>query len=44
MNEKDYKYERFLVKLKYDYQQIFKNNRQSSVGFTINQYSLYRMK
>ncbi len=44
MNEKDYKYERFLVKLKYDYQQIFKNNRQSSVGFTINRYSLYRMK
>ena len=44
MNEKDYKYERFLVKLKYDYQQIFKNDRQSSVGFTINRYSLYRMK
>jgi type IV secretory pathway component VirB8 len=44
MNEKDYKYERFLVKIKYDYQQIFKNDRQSSVGFTINQYSLYRMR
>lgn len=44
INEKDYKYERFLTKIKYDYQQIFKNTRQSSVGFTINQYALYRMK
>jgi type IV secretory pathway component VirB8 len=44
INEKDYKYERFLVKIKYDYQQIFKNTQQPNISFTINQYSLYRMK
>jgi type IV secretory pathway component VirB8 len=44
INEKDYKYKRFVVKIKYDYQQIFKNNHQSSIGFTINQYALYIMK
>ena len=44
INEKNNAYERFLVKIKYDYQQIFKNDKQPSVGFNVNQYVLYRIK
>jgi hypothetical protein len=44
INEKNNVYERFLVKIKYDYQQIFKNDKQPSIGFNVNQYVLYRIK
>jgi type IV secretory pathway component VirB8 len=44
INEKNKIYERFLVKIKYDYQQIFKNDKQPSIGFNVNQYVLFRVK
>ena len=44
INEKNYSYEKFLVKIKYDYQQIFKNDKQPSIGFNVNQYVLYKVK
>ncbi|NBX53141.1 MAG: hypothetical protein EBT63_05790 [Proteobacteria bacterium] len=36
--------EEFLVKIKYDYQPIFKNDTKSNITFNVNQYVLYRVK
>ena len=37
-------YEKYLVKIKYDYQPIFKNDKQPTIGFTITQYTLYKVR
>jgi len=44
LNEKEYKNERFIAKITYDYQQIFKKDKQNTIGFTVNQYVLYKFK
>ena len=38
------KSEKYLVKIKYDYQPIFKNDNQSTIGFTVTQYILYKVR
>jgi type IV secretory pathway component VirB8 len=38
------KYEKYLVRIKYDYQPIFKNDNQSTIGFTVTQYTLYKVR
>ena len=44
LNETKKKYEKYLVKIKYDYQPIFKNDKQSTIGFTVTQYILYKVR
>ena len=44
LNETKKKYEKYLVKIKYDYQPIFKNDNQSTIGFTVTQYILYKVR
>ena len=44
LNYTNKKYEKYLVKIKYDYQPIFKNDKQSTIGFTITQYILYKVR
>ena len=38
------KYQKYLAKIKYDYTPVYKNDKQPSVAFTINQYVLYKVK
>ena len=44
LNYTSSKYEKYLVKIKYDYQPIFKNDNQSTIAFTVTQYILYKIK
>ncbi len=37
-------YESFLVKIKYEYQPIFKNDKNDKINFSVNQYILYKIK
>ena len=44
LSETKKKSEKYLVKIKYDYQPIFKNDKQSTIGFTVTQYILYKVR
>lgn len=38
------KYQTYLAKIKYDYTPVYKNDKQPSVAFNVNQYILYKVK
>ena len=39
-----YNSEKFMAKIKYDYQPFFKTNNQANINFSVSQYVLYRVK
>ncbi len=38
------KYQKYLAKIKYDYTPVYKSDKQPSVAFNINKYTLYKVK